>query len=110
MKNGSRRTTNLEVLGLPLAGTWVIVPAPGWDAKDGVGGEGEEGDRLGGEHGYLLSTTKRRDSREWESERGTGSFGGARGEKSEEWSATAAEGGKKRSCEAGNVSQYVKSR
>lgn len=73
-KNGSRRTTNLEVLGLPLAGTWVVVPAPGWDAEDGVGGEGEEGDRLRGEHGYPLSTTKRRDSREWESERGTGSL------------------------------------
>ena len=43
--------TNLEVLGLPLADTWKLVPAPGWGAEDEIGGENEGGDRLErGEH------------------------------------------------------------
>lgn len=52
MEKASRRTTNLEVLGLPLAATWEVVPAPGWDAEGDVGGEDEGGDRLWREHGY----------------------------------------------------------
>ena len=80
-EKGSRTTTDLEVLGLPLLETWYIAPAPGWDAKDDVGSEGKDGDRRMGEHGYQVSTRKRRGSRECESERGTGSFEGAPGEK-----------------------------
>ena len=45
-----RTRTDLEVLGLPLAEAWDIVPAPGWDAKDDVCGEGKGSDRLEGEH------------------------------------------------------------
>ena len=91
--------TYLEILGLPLGNTWDIVPAPGWDAKDQVCGEAEGGDRLEREH------CRRRGgqmSREWESERGTGSFGGARGVKTEERRETT-EGATKRSCEAETI-------
>lgn len=52
MEKASRRTTNLEVLGLPLLASWEIVPAPSWDGEDDVGGEDEGGDRLCREHGY----------------------------------------------------------
>jgi hypothetical protein len=44
MEEKASRTTDLEVLGLPLAATWEIVPAPGWDGEDEVGGEDEGGD------------------------------------------------------------------
>jgi len=57
-KKASRTTTDLEVLGLPLAVTWEIVPAPSWDAEDDVGGEDEGDDRLGREHGYCRRRAK----------------------------------------------------
>jgi len=51
-EKASRTTTDLEVLGLPLGAIWELTPGPSWSAENDVSGEGEDGDRLGREHGH----------------------------------------------------------